>query len=141
MDVEIGSNLYRNTDGTVEVEGVPQVVFALPKPTGPLLVTFVVYDETGRVVGKVVDSTMAFNERRVHDLARTPTSLLVKNTETGKVVLQAELKEAGRVVWRQGELRTVRGHVLEVSPMEWRIEKHRMSEGNSDLQGKSMAIG
>ena len=25
MNMEIGSNVYRNTDGTVEVEGVPQL--------------------------------------------------------------------------------------------------------------------
>ena len=25
MDLEVGSNLYRNTDGTIEIEGVPQI--------------------------------------------------------------------------------------------------------------------
>ena len=29
MDVEVGSNLYRNTDGMIEIEGVPQIQVAL----------------------------------------------------------------------------------------------------------------
>jgi len=32
MDLEVGSNLYQNTDGTIEIEGVPQIQVAL-KPS------------------------------------------------------------------------------------------------------------
>ena len=32
MDVEIGSNLYRNTDGAVEIEGVPDMVLEVVSP-------------------------------------------------------------------------------------------------------------
>jgi hypothetical protein len=141
LDVEIGSNLYRNCDGTVEVEGVPQVELALPKPEGPLKVTCVVYDQVGRLMVKVVDSTMAFNERRAHDLTRTPTSVLLKNNETGKVVLNVELKAPGRVVFKQGEMLTIKGHLLQVSPTEWRIDKRQMSGKELDLAGKPAAIG
>ena len=28
MDLEVGSNVYRNTDGTIEVEGVPLIQVA-----------------------------------------------------------------------------------------------------------------
>jgi hypothetical protein len=141
MDIEIGSHLYRNTDGTVEVEGVPQITLTLPKPGGPLLINFITYDETGRVIAKVVDSALQFNERRAHELTRTRTSLTLKNLETGKVVLRAELKEDGRVTLREGEFRTVRGHILQISPTEWRVEKKKMSGGQTDLEGKSAAIG
>ncbi len=67
MDLEIGSNLYRDTDGTVEIEGVPQLTMTLRKPEGPLLVHFVIFDEVGRVTAKVVDSSLAYNERREDD--------------------------------------------------------------------------
>src|SRR5881397_3182305 len=97
MDVEIGSNLYRNTDGAVEIEGVPQLMLALRRPGGPLLVNFVLYDNVGRVVAKVVDSTIAFNERRAYELTKLPAGLVLTHVESGKVALQAELKENGRV--------------------------------------------
>ncbi len=141
MDVEIGSNLYRNTDGMLEIEGVPQIMIALRKPGGPLLVNFVVFDNVGRVEAKMVDSTMAFNERRAHELTRTPTGLVMKHSESGKVVLQVELKESGRVVVQKGEFLTVKGHLLEISPVEWRLEKRRMSGGDTDLKGGAVLIG
>jgi hypothetical protein len=141
MDLEIGSNLYRNTDGMLEIEGVPQIMIALRKPGGPLLVNFVVFDNVGRVEAKMVDSTMAFNERRAHELTRTPTGLVMKHSESGKVVLQVELKESGRVVVQKGEFLTVKGHLLEISPVEWRLEKRRMSGGDTDLKGGAVLIG
>ena len=141
MDLEIGSNLYRNTDGMLEIEGVPQIMIALRKPGGPLLINFVVFDNVGRVTAKVVDSTMAFNERRAHELTRTPTGLVMKHSESGKVVLQVELKESGRVVVQKGEFLTVKGHLLEISPVEWRLEKRRMSGGDTDLKGGAVLIG
>jgi hypothetical protein len=141
MDIEIGSNLYCNTDGTVEIEGVPQIALTLKSPTGPLLVNFVQFDQVGRVIVKVVDSTMAFNERRAHELTTSATSLLLKNTESGKVVLHVELKQGGRILFRQGNVLTVKGHALEISQSEWRIEKHQMSGKEIDLDGKAVAIG
>ena len=141
MDLEIGSNLYRNTDGMLEIEGVPQIMIALRKPGGPLLVNFVVFDNVGRVEAKMVDSTMAFNERRAHELTRTPTGLVMKHSESGKVVLQVELKESGRVVVQKGEFLTVKGHLLEISPAEWRLAKRRMSGGDTDLNGGAVLIG
>ncbi|MFM8551260.1 MAG: hypothetical protein ACKOCD_02965 [Nitrospiraceae bacterium] len=141
MDIEIGSNLYQNCDGTVEIENIPQIEVAPPKPGGPLRISCVLYDEVSRLIVKVVDSTLAFNERRAHELSRTPTSLLIKNTETGKVVLQVELQDSERVVFKQGELLTVKGHLLQITPAEWRIEKRHSSGKTQDLKGKSVAIG
>ena len=34
MDVEVGSNVYRNTDGMIEIEGVPQIEVALKPDHG-----------------------------------------------------------------------------------------------------------
>lgn len=141
MDMEIGSNLYRNTDGTVEIEGVPQLTVSLRKPEGPLLVNFVLFDETGRVCAKVVESTMAFNERRAHELTRTPSSMLLKHSESGKIVLDMALKEPDRVVVKIGEFYTMKGHTLEITPTEWRVQKRRMSGGDNDLHGGAVTLG
>src|SRR2546427_4825368 len=134
MDVEIGSNLYRNTDGAVEIEGVPQLMLALRRPGGPLLVNFVLYDNVGRVVAKVVDSTIAFNERRAYELTKLPAGLVLTHVESSKVALQAELKENGRVVVQKGEFLTVKGHLLEISPVEWRVGERPPRGGRTGLQ-------
>jgi hypothetical protein len=140
MDMVIGSNLYRNTDGTVEIEGLPQISIAPRKSGGTPLVSIVLYDEGGRVTAKMVDGTMAFNERRALDLSKTQTGLLLKHLETGKVVLQVDFKD-DRVVIPRAEFMTVKGHLLRVTPTEWTLEQKRQGGGDTDLQGKSVAIG
>lgn len=141
MDLQIGSTLYRNTDGTLEIEGVPQMTIGLKKPGGPILVSFVGFDEVGRVQVKVVDSTLTFNERRAFELIKTANALELKQAESGKVVFHLELKEQDRVVFKQGEFRTMRAHLLEVDPTEWKVDRHRKSGGDVDLKGKSVAMG
>src|SRR2546422_3637907 len=142
MDVEIGSNLYRNTDGAVEIEGVPQLMLALRRPGGPLLVNFVLYDNVGRVVAKVVDSTIALNERRAYELTKLPAGLVLTHVESSKVALQAELKENGRVAVPKGEFLTVKGHLLEISPVEWRGGERPPRGGRNGLKrGGGWGVG
>jgi len=140
MDLEIGSNLYRNTDGTVEIEGVPQMAVRVKKPHGQLLVNFVVFDETGRLVAKVVDSTMAFNERRAHELVKTSTGLVLTHMDTKKVVLKVDLNEAGRIVISQAEFLTIKGHQMAISPTEWQVEKIKKSSEDQDMKGGAVAL-
>ena len=141
MDLEIGSDLFQNTDGTIEVEGLPQIEIVLKNPTGPLLVTLVVPDQDGRVIAKVMDSTLAFNESGMYALSRTPTSLKMTQTQSEKVVLQVDLKDPDRVAIRQAELTTLKGHVLEVTPVEWRIGDKKSRGGESDQKGGPAVIG
>jgi hypothetical protein len=141
MDVESGSNLYRNTDGTVEIEGVPQMTLALKKPEGPILLNFVMFDEAGRVIAKIVDSTIAFNERRAHEIEKTQTRLVVKHSESGKIVVHAEVKQPGRVSISQGDFITIKGHRIEILPNEWRVEKTKMSRGDADMDGGAVLLG
>ena len=141
MDLEIGSNLYRNTDGTVEIEGVPQMTITLKQPDGPPIVNFVMFDGSGRLVTKVIDSTMAFNERRVHELERTASGLVLKETESNKVILNVERKAPGRIAVNQGAFLTIKGHLLEITPSEWRVEKITRSKTDQEVNGGAVVLG
>jgi len=141
MDLQIGSTLYRNTDGTLVIEGVPQMTFALKKPGGPLLVNFIGFDEVGRVQVKVVDSVLAFNERRAYELTKGAATLELKNTESDKVLFHLEITAGDRVVFKQGEFRTLKAHLCQVSPTEWTVDRQQKSGGEVDQQGKSVEMG
>jgi hypothetical protein len=71
MDVEVGSNLYRNTDGMIEIEGVPQIQVALKPVTGSLLVNFALFNADGKVTAKLNDSTLMVNEQRAYEVNKT----------------------------------------------------------------------
>jgi hypothetical protein len=141
MDVEVGSNLYRNTDGTIEVEGVPQIQVALKPATGALLVSFALFDAGGKVVAKLVDSTLMINEKRAYEVNKTPKSLRLTQSATGTVILQMDVKTPDVVAFTKGEFHTMKGHMIHVSSVEWKIDKLRVSGTTQDLKGGSVVIG
>lgn len=141
MDVEVGSNLYRNSDGIIEVEGVPQIQVAQHPSTGALLVNFALFDSSGRMLAQVVDSTMMFNERRAYDLTKTPNSVAIKEAASGKVLLQLDLKAPNVVAFTKGEFHTVKGHLLQVTAKEWKIDKQQKSGLNQDVNGGAVLLG
>ncbi len=141
MDLEIGSNVYRNTDGTVEVEGVPQLTVTPPKKDGPPIVNFVTFDTGGRMTSKMVESTMQFNERRSLDLTKTQAGIKLTHADSGKVVLHVEMKSPDYVVVKEANFVTAKGHTLDVSLVEWKVGKSRMSGTTTDVKGGAVSIG
>jgi hypothetical protein len=141
MDVEVGSNLYRNTDGTIEVEGIPQIQVALKPTTGALLVNFALFDAGGKVTAKLVDSTLMINEKRAYEVNKTPKSLRLTHSASGTVILQMDLKGPDVVAFTKGEFHTIKSHVIQVSPAEWKIDKLCVSGTTQDLKGGSVVLG
>ena len=141
MDMEVGSNVYRNTDGMIEIEGVPQIEVALKPGTGALLVNFALFDAEGKVTAKLNDSTLMINEKRAYDVTTTPKGLSLRYSASGTVILQIDMTAPGVVALTKGEFHTVKGHVIRISPTEWRIDKLHASGTTQDLNGKSVVIG
>ncbi len=141
MDLEVGSNLYQNTDGTIEVEGVPQIEIALKPSTNALLINFALFDEQGKMTAKLVDSALTFNERRAYEITKAASRVTLTHVETKNIVLQFELKKPDLVAFTRGGFYTVKGHLLEVSPTEWKIEKQRSSGATQDLKGGAVKLG
>lgn len=141
MDVEIGSNLYRNTNGMIAIEGVPQLEVAIKPLTGTLLVNFALFDGAGKMLAKMSNSTLMFNERRAYEVNKTAKSVLLKQIASGKIILQMELRSPDVVAITKGEFHTVKGHVIEVTPTEWKIDTLRISGTKQDMQGREIALG
>jgi hypothetical protein len=141
MDIEIGSNLYKNSNGTIEVEGVPQIQLARHPTTGALLVNFALFDSNGRMLAKVVDSTMMFNERRAYELTKTDKRVSMKEAESGKILLQFDVKAPDVVSLSRGEFHSMKGHLLQVSATEWKIDKQQKSGLTLDVKGGAVSLG
>lgn len=141
MDIEVGSNLYRNTDGTIEIEGVPQIQVVRHPSTGALMVNFALFDSIGRMLAKMVDSTLMFNDRRAYEVSKTAESVAVKEITSNKVLLKIEATSPGVVSFSQGEFHTMKGHMLEVSAKEWKLDKQVKSGQTVDAKGGAVSIG
>jgi hypothetical protein len=64
----------------------------------------------------------------------------LKHGESGTIVFSLELKDGGRVVFNRGTFHTIRGHVLEVTPTDYRLDKRRRSGGDTDANGGAVQI-
>ncbi|HEX5646478.1 MAG TPA: hypothetical protein VFX56_05870 [Nitrospira sp.] len=141
MDIEVGSNLYRNSDGTIEIEGVPQIQVTRHPSTGALLVNFALFDVNGKMLAKMVDNTLMFNERRAYAVSKSAERVALKEAETGKVLLQLDVKTPGLVSCSHAEFHTMKGHLLEVSAKEWKVEKQTKAGQTIDAKGGAVSIG
>ncbi|MCP9463216.1 MAG: hypothetical protein NNA25_00270 [Nitrospira sp.] len=141
MDIEVGSNLYRNSDGTIMIDGVPHLQIARHPATGALLVNFALFDEHGRMLAKVVDSALVFNERRAYSLNKAACLVSMTEAATGKCVFQIETDEQGPIRFSGGSFYTMKGRLLEVSDKEWKIGKLAKSNQTIDANGGPVMIG
>ena len=142
MDIEIGTNVYRNTNGVIEVQGVAQLEISLKMGgSSPIRLNYAHFDGAGKMTAKVVDSAFAINERRALEIQKSPTELIVHNSETGQTVLQVELTAPESIAIKKAEFMTIKGQKLEVTPEEWRVDRQRSARSNNDAKGGAVAIG
>ena len=83
MDIQIGSHLYRNSNGTIEIEGVPQIDIEPRSSGGFPKVNFALFDN-GKMPAKLTDSTLAINEGQAYSVERSLTSLVMRHQAAGR---------------------------------------------------------
>ncbi len=140
MDIQIGPHLYRNSNGIIEIEGVPQIEFE-PSPSGGFpKINFALFDAAGKMPAKLTNGTLAINEGRAYAVERSPSSLVMRHQESGKDILHAVLKDDGRLVISKAAFHTLKAHLLTITPSEWTLEKTTGHKGETDLNGKAVSL-
>ena len=140
MDVKVGPHWYRNSDGTIEIEGLPQIELIARKPGGPLRINFAIFDSVGKLHAKLEGSSFVINEQAAYELVKSDGRVLIRKTESHKPVLDLQVKEEGQIEISAGEFYTLKGHLLTITPQEWTVEKMQGKEGESDMKGKAVAL-
>ncbi len=142
MDVKVGPHWYRNSNGTVEIEGLPQIEMELRK-TGevPIRVNFAIFDAVGKLHAKVEANSLVINEQSAYQLERSAKGLSLTKASDQTRVLAIEVEESNQVKIPEGEFYTLKGHLLKITPQEWSVEKTKGQAGETDMQGKPVAVG
>ena len=140
MDVKVGPHWYRNSDGTIEIEGLPQIELISRKPGGPLRINFAIFDSVGKLHAKVEGSSFVINEQAAYELVKSDGRVLIRMTESGKPILDLHVKSEGQIEIPSGEFYTLKGHLLTITPQEWTVEKTKGKEGETDMKGKAVAL-
>ncbi len=141
MDVKVGPHWYRNSNGTVEIEGLPQMELELRKTGGvPIRVNFAIFDSGGKLHAKIEANSLVINEQGAYQLERSDKGITLTSTNN-KRVLTVRVEENNQVEIPEGEFYTLKGHILKITPQEWSVEKAKGKAGETDMQGKPVAVG
>ena len=141
MDIQIGQHVYRNTDGTIEIEGALQIEITLRGAGVPPQLNFAIFDAVGKIPGKLMSSNFTVNEGSAYSLSKSPTSLVITHPESGTEVLNIAVESENKVVISKGNFHTLKGHTVIITPEDWTIEKTTVTKGETDMKGKSVSLG
>jgi hypothetical protein len=151
MELNVGSNVFRNTNGVLKLDNKEQVVLQIQEEEHQLFLTMDLYDSGGNHIAHLRRNAWGFNMKNRFALEKIPISaslftyplcLRVIDQETSEVVLEAKLIEKGIVHISQGKLYSHKGHLLEVTPHCWRVSgKPSMFGSVQDVRGGAALIG
>lgn len=141
MDVKVGPHWYRNSNGIVEVEGLPQIEMEFRQTGGtPIRINFAIFDKAGKLHAKIEANSLVINEQGAYQLDRSPTGLNLTHKFEGRKVLALKVTDSNKVEIPEGEFYTLKGHLLKITPFEWTVETVKEGAGESDMKGQAVTL-
>ena len=140
MDILIGSNHLRNTNGIIQAEGQNLIQVAISND-GTLLLSMALYNPAGTQVAKLEHNTWASNDQDRFELKIDgDTTLLVDKTLKG-VIFSLKKESQTEVLVPQAKFYLPGGIVSEVTPEHWHIgNKLELKDVDTDLHGGAIEL-
>ncbi len=130
IELTIGSNVFRNTNGVIKLEGKEQMVVEFHPEDGQLLLTMDFYDSAGSHVAHLRRNAWAFNTANRFaftsgsvslSLFNEPPWLKVSDRNSGDVVLEITVTHSGKIQILNGKFYTHKGHLVEITSHYCRV--------------------
>jgi len=151
LELHVGSNVFRNTNGVVKLQGKEQLVVETQPQPLVLLLTMDLYDEQGTRVGHIRRNALSAHSAgrfiiniKPSDEATPddPPSVTVADRTTGHTVFEACLMQRRKVRITVGHFYTHKGELVTVSPHYCRIGTGFTLFGDvAESRGSAAAIG
>jgi hypothetical protein len=130
IELIIGSNIFRNTNGVVKIHGKEQIVLE-PKPEqGLLCVTLDLYNEAGQHIAHVRRNVLVLNAsgQFAIDIHRAETasagmapSVRIIDQPSGTLAFEASVTAENKIEVSAGRFCSHKGMVVEITPHYCRI--------------------
>ncbi len=130
MEMQLGSNSFRNSNGVLVLEGKAQLVLELPAGERQIFLTMDLYDPQGKHIGHVRRNHWAFNDEdrfrletgsNALALFAGPAWVKITDAKTRESVLELTVAGPERVRVTRGRFCTHKGHTMEVTEHVCRI--------------------
>lgn len=151
MELNIGSNIFRNTNGVLALQGREQIVLEMRLDQTQLLLTMDLYDKEGSQIAHLRRNSWAFNDKDRFQLSTSPVALALfrdpiwlklTDKETGDVVLEVNAVDKERVQVLRGKFHTHKGKLVEITSHYCRmIGGSKQFCEVADVRGGAAAIG
>lgn len=140
MDISIGSNHLRNTNGIFQAEGKDLIQLAI-SDDGAMLLSMELYNPAGTQVATLKHNAWTSNEQDRFELKiEDDKALLVDKTLKG-VILAFKKETQTAVSVPQGKFYLPSGMVSEVTPEHWHVgNKIELKGVDVDLHGGAIEI-
>ncbi len=131
LELNIGSNIFRNTNGILKIQGKEHIVLELRPDDHELLLTMDLYDSEGKHVAHLRRNTWAINaaDRFVFtttsvsspSLFSEPSWIKVSDSQTGDTILEVALADHAKIHVVNGKFYSHKGQLVEITSHVCRI--------------------
>lgn len=129
LELSIGSNVFRDTNGILKLQGREQIVLEHRPDEQRLLLTMDLYDDQGTHVAHIRRNAIVFNSGGRFVFHSAPaggadpggTGFHIYDRSTGETVLEAAALPNGKIRLSSGRFYTHKGQLVEVTAHYCRI--------------------
>lgn len=147
----IGSNIFRNTNGVVTIQGKEQLVLEARPEQGLLLVTIDLYDATGTQIAHVRRNTLVVNQAAQFtiDIHQATTNMpsdapwvRLYGRQSGEIAFEARIVSDNRIQITSGRFYSHAGALVDITPHYCRIGSGRTLFGDVvENRGRTVVLG
>lgn len=141
MDIQLGTNILRNTNGTFLAHGQEQLRIELLNDGPALVLTMSVFMPTGTEVATLKRNVWETNPGDRFVLTTTPDKVKVEDSTLKTTVMEIHRSENHTVNIPAAKFYTSKGAVSEVSAEWWRVgNKMELTGIDTDLEGGGIEL-
>ena len=147
----IGSNIFRNTNGVVTIQGKEQLVLETRPEQGLLLVTIDLYDATGSQIAHVRRNALVINRAAqftidIHqattDMPSDAPWVRLYGRQSGEIAFEARIVSDNRIQITSGRFYSHTGVLVDITPHYCRIGSGRTLFGDVvESRGRTVVLG
>lgn len=151
LEIRLGSNIFRNTNGVLRVQGKEQLVLEFSPEHDRILLTIDLYDGSGNHVAHLRRNRWAFNDGTRFVLNTSDSSptlfpnlpwLKVTDQETGETVLEAAMAPGVKIQVATGKFYSHRGQLIEITSHFCRVgSTHTLFGEVFEARGGTAVLG
>jgi hypothetical protein len=151
LELHIGSNIFRTTNGVMKLQGKEQIVLELQPEPPALLLTMDFYDEQGQRIGHLRRNQLSAAGSQRFAVCVTsppdptlddPLTVTVSERSTGATAIEVYVFQRRKIRFTSAHFHTHKGEVVSISPHFCRLGSGLTMFGDVvESRGGAAAIG